>query len=133
MGSKGVSNTMLSRLFQTTVRTFSTRTFHPSKRFISTDIHYPTVQQPICLHSEAKQIAETLSANARWIRKLENSCATDCSKSMVYLVAYDEALSVLQKGMLLAKQRAFESAKLRVQPNTMLGFEKVNINEVKCR
>ena len=113
---------MLSRLTQTSriVQTIKTLSSHPQahKRFISTDLHYSTIDRPICLHSEARSIAETLSAAER------HNCKSH--KSMVYIIAYEEALASMKEDLWVAKQRAFESAKLRVQSNASSTLSKIN-------
>lgn len=75
-----------------------------ARRGICTDTHYSTIPQPICLHSEAKSIAEALSRHG------PNSV-----RSQNYTLAYESALATFQEELTKVRYVAIRNAKLAIR------------------
>ena len=88
---------MLSRLASSVAKTSCTQ--RVTVRSISTDLHYQnTIPRPVCLHAEAKKIANRLATT-----------------SADYTKAYETAMNILQTEIEKARYKAIAGAKQAIR------------------
>lgn len=89
-----------------------------SHRAISTDTHYATIPQPVCLHTEAKRITHQV-LNYPCSRK---NTADIHDKATLYAKVYEKTLRKLEHEMVSSLYRATRNAMQMLTPEELKRF-----------